>query len=82
MVRRLRCRLLESCGLLGLISSAPCFASACAATVQDFLERYEVGETIGVGGEPLIPACCTASASAAAPDLALATHVLAQVLPW
>lgn len=22
-----------------------------AATVQDFLERYEVGETVGVGGE-------------------------------
>ena len=23
----------------------------CAVTVQDFLERYEVGETVGVGGE-------------------------------
>lgn len=26
-----------------------------AATVQDFLERYEVGETVGVGGE----LCCS-----------------------
>lgn len=29
-----------------------CYLAACpAATVQDFLERYEVGETVGVGGE-------------------------------
>jgi hypothetical protein len=31
------------------------------ATVQDFLERYEVGETVGVGGEvPGSAAACTA----------------------
>ncbi len=28
-----------------------------AATVQDFLERYEVGETVGVGGKRGGPRC-------------------------
>jgi hypothetical protein len=28
----------------------------CAATVQDFLQRYEVGETVGVGGTRAVPA--------------------------
>jgi hypothetical protein len=30
----------------------------CAATVQQFLERYEVGQTIGVGGEYFGAARC------------------------
>lgn len=30
---------------------SPSHVSTRAATVQDFLERYEVGETVGVGGE-------------------------------
>lgn len=29
-----------------------------AATVQDFLEHYEVGETVGVGGEALHASAC------------------------
>eukprot|EP00955_Chlamydomonas_euryale_P100047 365255-Chlamydomonas_euryale.AAC.26 len=32
-------------------------ASCHAVTVQDFLERYEVGETVGVGGERRGSAC-------------------------
>jgi hypothetical protein len=35
-----------------LIGETPSFVQSCAsATVQDFLEKYEVGETVGVGGE-------------------------------
>ena len=34
-----------------LIGETPSFVQSCAsATVQDFLEKYEVGETVGVGG--------------------------------
>lgn len=48
----------SSCGVCG---SA---VSVCAATVQDFLERYEVGETVGVGGEHCIASMQAAVAHA------------------
>jgi hypothetical protein len=38
----------------GVLISCCSLAAEFAATVQDFLERYEVGETVGVGGEHII----------------------------
>jgi hypothetical protein len=38
-------------GFPGVLISYCSLAACPAATVQDFLERYEVGETVGVGGE-------------------------------
>lgn len=48
----------------------------CAATVQDFLERYEVGETVGVGGEH-----CIASMQAGVAHPPGAQQLCVRVLP-